>query len=421
MTVPATDSSALKPTATYLITGGLGGLGLAVAEWLVEQGARHLLLLGRSAPNAEAQQQLKRLTALGVTVTVIQADVTDRAQLENALQQVDSRYPLCGVIHSVGVLDDGLLVQQSWARFAKVLAPKIQGSWHLHELTKTLPLEFFVLFSSMTGLLGNRGQANHAAANAFLDAFVHYRRAHGLPALSINWGGWAEIGAAADLVRENRQFMAARGQGAIDPTQGLAAFAYLLAQNQEQRAVQVGVMPIQWPQFLANTVATNLLYRDFQQADLATPPLVATTPVINLRHQLSAADTDTRNQLLIDYLRSAVAKVLGLRDPAQIHPHQGLLEMGLDSLMAIELRNQMGRTLEQKLPSTLIFDYPTIDELRQYLLRTLFAGEAPPTTAVVTPELADTPSTPGLVAEAIAELSVDELMAQIAADFKAIQ
>ena len=416
-------TATVHAAATYLITGGLGGLGLAVARWLAEQGARHLLLLGRSAPNAAAQTQLDQLRALGVVVTVVQADVTDRAQLQNALAQVDSRYPLRGVIHSVGVLDDGLLAGQSWARFTKVLAPKLAGTWHLHELTQALPLDCFVLFSSMTGLLGNQGQANHAAANAFLDAFVYYRRAQGLPALSINWGGWSDIGVAADLVRANRQLMAERGQGAIAPAQGIAAFAYLLAQSQRRQAVQVGVMPIQWPQYLTQAAAASLFYRDFRQANAGAQPLVSTAPTVNLRQQLQAADPATRRQHLLDYLRTAVAKVLGLRDPAQIHPQQGLLEMGLDSLMAIELRNQLGRTLAQKLPSTLIFDYPTIDELRHYLLETLFVDEAAPVPAaadIMTVAAAD-PGRHELVTEAIAELSADELMAQIAADFKAFQ
>ena len=402
---------------------GLGGLGLAVATWLAEQGARHLLLLGRSTPKVEAQQQLDQLRALGVAITVVQADVTDRAQLQNALAQVDSCYPLRGVIHSVGVLDDGLLAGQSWARFTKVLAPKLAGTWHLHELTQALPLDFFVLFSSMTGLLGNQGQANHAAANAFLDAFVYYRRAQGLPALSINWGGWSDIGVAADLVRANRQLMAERGQGAIAPAQGIAAFAYLLAQSQRRQAVQVGVMPIQWPQYLTQAAAASLFYRDFRQANAGAQPLVSTAPTVNLRQQLQAADPATRRQHLLDYLRTAVAKVLGLRDPAQIHPQQGLLEMGLDSLMAIELRNQLGRTLAQKLPSTLIFDYPTIDELRHYLLETLFVEEAVPVPAAedMTAVAAADPGRHELVTDAIAELSADDLMAQIAADFKAFQ
>ena len=423
LTAPAAESATIDPTATYLITGGLGGLGLAVATWLAEQGARHLLLLGRSTPKVEAQQQLDQLRALGVAITVVQADVTDRAQLQNALAQVDSCYPLRGVIHSVGVLDDGLLAGQSWARFTKVLAPKLAGTWHLHELTQALPLDFFVLFSSMTGLLGNQGQANHAAANAFLDAFVYYRRAQGLPALSINWGGWSDIGVAADLVRANRQLMAERGQGAIAPAQGIAAFAYLLAQSQRRQAVQVGVMPIQWPQYLTQAAAASLFYRDFRQANAGAQLLVSTAPTVNLRQQLQAADPATRRQHLLDYLRTAVAKVLGLRDPAQIHPQQGLLEMGLDSLMAIELRNQLGRTLAQKLPSTLIFDYPTIDELRHYLLETLFVEEAVPVPAAedMTAVAAADPGRHELVTDAIAELSADDLMAQIAADFKAFQ
>ena len=384
---PVAQQQPLHAQATYLITGGLGGIGLAVAHWLATQGAGQIVLLGRSKPNADLQPQLDAITALGAKLTIVQADVTIFAQLQAALQQIDPAYPLRGVIHAVGVLDDAILANQNWSRFARVLAPKLQGAWHLHTLTQTLPLDFFVLFSSTAGLLGNRGQANHAAANAFLDAFVHYRRARGLPALSINWGAWAEVGAAAALVRTQQQQLLAQGMGVINTRTGIDAFAYLL----QQRAPQIGVVPIHWAKFLTSGLHTTLFYADFVAA--AAKQVPTATPIeqpsgVNLRSQLAAAGHQAeRDQLLQNYLRTAVARVLALRNPEQIDPREGLLDLGLDSLMAVELRNQIGRALETRLPSTLIFDYPTIAALQQYLLDALFSAEetAPPASAAQQP------------------------------------
>ncbi|MEM7125069.1 MAG: SDR family NAD(P)-dependent oxidoreductase [Chloroflexota bacterium] len=371
LTIPATDEPtsnelAIRAEVTYVITGGLGGLGLAVAQRLAEQGARHLLLVGRSQPKPEAQLHLDLLSDMGVQIIVAQADVTNLEELGEALQRLDTRYPIGGVIHSVGVLDDGALLMQNWSRFAKVLAPKLQGTWHLHELTKNLPLDFFVVFSSATSLLGNAGQANHAAANAFLDAFVYYRRAQGLPALSINWGAWSEIGSAADLVGDQQHKIADQGQGIISPQQGLDAFSYLL----NQHVTQVGVAPIQWPKFLTDTTDSRGFYANFRQ--VSSEQLVPdTTPLLSLRQQLIDSDAEVRRELLLDQLRIALAKVLGHSEPSAIDAQQGLLEMGLDSLMAIELRNLLARTLEQSLPSTLTFDYPTLYAMSTYILQEL--------------------------------------------------
>jgi NAD(P)-dependent dehydrogenase (short-subunit alcohol dehydrogenase family)/acyl carrier protein len=356
------------PDATYLITGGLGGLGLATAAWLAGQGASHLLLMGRSRPTAAAQEQVDALTAQGVTVTLAQGDVSRRAQVQEVLAQIDRRYPLRGVIHSVGVLDDAALLDQSWARFTPVLAPKVAGAWHLHELTQGLPLDFFVLFSSVASLLGNRGQANHAAANAFLDALAHCRRAQGQPALSINWGAWSDIGSAADFVRTQRRRLADQGLGVIAPDLGIQTFANLL----KQPAVQVGATPLDWPKFLAGETRANPFYANFAQA-VTQPVERVTAPPAHLRQQLEVATSEDRPQLLLEYLRVAVAKVLRLSTAEQVDPRRGLLEMGIDSLMAIELRNLLGRALELPLPSTLIFDYPTVEALHDYLLAVLFA------------------------------------------------
>jgi acyl transferase domain-containing protein/acyl carrier protein len=416
---PATNPPKVRiqAGATYLITGGLGGLGLAVARWLAEQGARHLLLIGRRPANAAAQRQLDALADLGVAVTVAQADVTNLAQLKAVVQRVDPRYPVRGVVHAVGVLDDGALLQQNWSRFASVLAPKAQGAWHLHELSKDggplAGLDFFVLFSSLASLLGNRGQANYAAANAFLDALAHYRRGQGLPALCINWGAWAEIGMAAELVRDGRHQIAQQGLGFLSPQQGLDALAYLL----EQETAQVGVIPLEWSKFLDRRDAPQPFYATFAQ-----PPLdkaVPTTPAFPLRQQLAAASAEQRSLLLMQHLRTAVAQVVGLRSPEQIDPRQGLMELGVDSLMAVEVRNRLSRTLDQPLPSTLLFDYPTLERLAGFLLETLFASQPAldkeRTTGATGASVLGT-----LVASDIAALTAEELMAQIAKDFQAL-
>ncbi|QYO65133.1 SDR family NAD(P)-dependent oxidoreductase [Leptolyngbya sp. 7M] len=197
-------SPPIRPDSTYLITGGTGGLGLLMADWLVQQGAKHLVLLSRrisptTAPTIQAWQQA------GVQVVTATVDVADRSQLAQCLNNLESSLPpLGGIIHAAGVLDDGMLHQQTWEKFAAVLRPKLLGAWNLHQLTQTQPLDFYVLFSSATALLGSPGQANHVAANVFLDSLAHYRRSLGLPALSINWGIWSEVGSAVARQAESR-------------------------------------------------------------------------------------------------------------------------------------------------------------------------------------------------------------------------
>ena len=369
---PTDHTISIHAEATYLITGGLGGIGLEMAKWLVQQGARHLLLVGRSPINPAAQAKIVALVEMGAEVVYHQVDVTVQAQVAQVLAQVNAQHPLRGIIHSVGVLDDGGLLQQSWARFHNVLAPKIVGAWHLHTLTLGTPLDFFVLCSSAAGLLGNRGQANHAAANAFLDAFAWYRHAQGLPALSINWGAWSTVGAAAELVRHKQQAMAERGIGVISPEQGISAFAALLGQD----AIQVGVIPIHWPKYLDADTAQRPFLRAFTKRFLpeaTQSKRSATTQAhTNLREVLSALSSNARAEQLSRYIRAEIAQVLGIAEMQLIPSQQPLFELGIDSLMALELKNKLEAGLCAPLHSTLIFDYPTIDGLTTYLLTHLF-------------------------------------------------
>ncbi|MEK7324228.1 MAG: SDR family NAD(P)-dependent oxidoreductase, partial [Chloroflexota bacterium] len=232
---------AIRADASYLITGGLGGLGLRVARWLADRGARNLVLVGRRQPGEAASRAVSELQEMGVHVRIVQADVSKADQVQKLLASIEPT--LKGIVHAAGTLDDGILQQQNWQKFTNATAPKIDGAWNLHTLTQHLPLDFFVLFSSASSLLGSPGQGNYAAGNAFMDALAHYRKAQGLPALSINWGAWSEVGMAASLESQDQRRWAAQGMGAMTPEQGLAVFGQLL---DAAEAAQIGVLPINW-------------------------------------------------------------------------------------------------------------------------------------------------------------------------------
>ncbi|MFZ4850711.1 MAG: SDR family NAD(P)-dependent oxidoreductase, partial [Caldilinea sp.] len=327
----------LLPEASYLVTGGLGGLGLQIAQELAAVGARQLLLAGRSGVRTEAQRALlAELGQSGVRVEVVQADVADAAAVRALVDRALSLGPLRGIVHAAGVLDDGVLAAQTPARFAAVLAPKAEGAWHLHRLTQQCDLDFFVAFSSTTSLVGNPGQSNYAAANGFLDGLMQARHSQGLPGLSINWGPWAEVGMAAHL----RSQIQRQGMGLIAPGQGRQLFRHLLAQP----VAQVGVLP--------------RLRR--QETPVSRP--------LGLRGEMVGLPSAQRAPRMESYLRQEIAGVLGLRDGSAVELRARLFDMGLDSLMAVELRNKLQKGLDVQLHATLLFDYPTLEVLAPYLL-----------------------------------------------------
>ena len=351
----------LGSDGTYLITGGLGGLGLLVAQWLVERGAKHLVLLSLSGQKPSSSNQLEKLKQTGVQVKVFQSDVSDSEQLALVLSEIEqSSPPLRGIIHAAGVLDDGVLQQLHWQRFAEVMAPKVQGAWNLHRLTENKPIDFFVLFSSNTSLLGTSGQANYAAANAFLDALASYRRMLGLPGLSINWGAWAKVGMTARLQLNDR--FRQQGEASIAPQQGLEILEQLL----REPLVQVGVMPIDWSRFLQKQLAISPFLSDFLNE---FEPLAE----VEFRKQLEALLPPKRKALLVAHVRTQVAKVLGMSSPESIELGQQLIDLGLDSLMAIELRSYLQVSLSCSLPSTMLFDYPTLEAMVNYLAQKVFS------------------------------------------------
>ncbi len=370
-----------EPAASYLITGGLSGVGLRVADWMVEHGARHLVLMGRSAPAAAAITAIAAMQAHGATVVVQQGDVSRADDVRAALARVPEGVPLRGVMHCAGVLSDGVLAQLDRGRFETVMAPKVAGSWHLHDLTRGLPLDFFLLFSSAVSILGSAGQGNHAAACAYQDALAWDRVASGLPAASINWGPWSDIGS---VVRQNvGDRLKTKGLKPFGPEEGLAAIEVVL----REPVPQVAVIRADWTAYAREVDGPRpapFFERVITHA-VERPSAAAPAQKENLAARLRAVTPTEGRKLLQAHVRQQIATVLGLDAGFRLEAQHGLRDLGIDSLMSIELRNRLQASLGSPLPSTLVFDYPTVDALTEYLAGQALASEAaavPPAPAV---------------------------------------
>lgn len=398
----------VRSDGTYLITGGWRGLGLLVARWLADQGARKLVLVGQSEPKDDALEHIQQLRAMGVEISMAQVDVSQFDQVQRLVAQIGDQAPLRGVFHLAGRLDNGAFLQQTWDRFAPVLAPKVWGTWNLHQATLHAPLDYFVMFSSVIHLIGNPGQANHAAANAFLDAFAHHRRAMGLPGLSMGWGVWAEIGSAADLVRHGRKRLTdEQGLGIMSPRQGMRTFAALLVQNPKH----VSVAPMHWDRFAArfehlapyfDEVCANLQAEDAQKPSEES----------NFLQMLNQAPVTERRTLLQSHIQRQVSTVLGM---AQLPPlTTGFADMGMDSLMAVDLKSRMQASLGVPLRSTLVFDYPTIEKLTGYLAKEVVRLEGLEEGASASPADTDAPAGGDAASMTNAELGeIEELLERV--------
>ncbi|WP_257460230.1 type I polyketide synthase [Archangium lipolyticum] len=362
--VPAAEARRLRADGTYLITGGLGGLGLSVAKWMAEQGAGHLVLVGRdTALTPEQQASVAALEATGARVRVARADVSDRTQLAQVLSEIArGGPPLRGILHAAGVLDDGVLMQQTVERFRRVMAPKVLGGWNLHVLTREMPLDFFVLYSSAASLFGAPGQGNYVAANAFLDALAHHRRALGLPGLSINWGPFSEVGLAAAQANRGAR-LAQRGSDSLTPAQGNALLGRLL----DGDVTQMAVMPLElhkWVEFYPRARSSPWL-SELVPAGAGAGSGGARD--VALLETLRTATQEEARVALEQFVREQLARVLRL-DSARIDPQVPLQGFGLDSLMGLELRNRLESGLGLSLPVSLIWKHPTLAALCEHLL-----------------------------------------------------
>jgi len=357
------DASAIeiRSDATYLIAGGLGALGLGLAKWMASQGARHLALTSRSGLTERTRERVRELENMGVRVLALAADAASEADMARVFADVaGSLPPLRGIVHAAGVLDDGILLQQSWERFERVMAPKVKGAWNLHRLSDGLELDFFVLFSSTAALLGSPGQGNYAAANAYLDALAAYRRACGQPGLSINWAPWADLGMAASLGNAFRKRMESRGLRLLAPAQAFRMFGTLL----HAQVAQVAVMPIDWSTFKRQLPAGSEppALTDF----LEDEPAEATGRG-RYAEELQSAPASERGALLTTYLQQRIAEVLGMAPPQLPAIDQGFADMGMDSLMTLDLKARLELDLGMPLSPAMVFNYPTIESLGAHL------------------------------------------------------
>ena len=370
--VPHINSQVVKSDGSYLITGGLGALGLQVAQWLVNNGAKYLILLSRSPASAEAQSVIDKLKQQDITVEVIRADITDYDASVRAFRghevfpkDITPLPPIKGIIHAAGILDDGLIQNLTWERFQKVLQPKVIGTWNLHLATQHLDLDWFVCFSSVVSVFGAAGQSNYAVANAFMDNLMAYRRSLGLPGSTVNWSIWNQGGMAQRLTEQQQQRLNQQGLTPIEPEQGLAVLKQVLQQNSQQTIV----FPVDWATFLAqqplNPFFTNV------RSQVTKPEETASS----FLQQLASIPQSDRISTLKNHIRAQVAKVLGFSDVELIDSEEKLADLGMDSLMAVELKNNLQASFGDVISLTTAFDYPSVELLTNYIAEELSIEE----------------------------------------------
>ncbi|MFF7130687.1 SDR family NAD(P)-dependent oxidoreductase, partial [Streptomyces sp. NPDC008240] len=354
---------------TVLVTGGTGGLGRTIARHLVtEHGVRDLLLVSRRGPAAPGTEELvAELQDQGARVAVEACDLADRM----ALATLIARHPVRAVVHSAGVLDDGVVASLTPERLATVLRPKVDAAWNLHEATKDLDLSAFVVFSSVAATFGSIGQANYAAGNAFLDGLAQYRRAAGLPSVSLAWGPWAQTeGMTGELSTAEVERIARLGMPAITPELGLALFDAALAVG---RPVTLPVR-LDFGAIRAHGEVPALL-RGLIRSRPARGTAVGTATAAGLAQRLTGLSEAERREEVLALVRTQIAAVLGHTGSDSIDPTRAFQELGFDSLTAVELRNRLGTVTGLRLPTTVVFDYPTADALTGFVLDELFGGE----------------------------------------------
>ncbi|MFD2420915.1 SDR family NAD(P)-dependent oxidoreductase [Amycolatopsis pigmentata] len=348
-------AEALAPTrfaadGTVLVTGATGALGKLLARHLVvTRGVRHLLLVSRSGQSAPGAAELAaELTTHGARVRFAACDVADRQALEAVLAGLPDRHPLIAVVHAAGVLDDGVFTSLTPDRLDTVLGPKALAAWHLHELTRGMDLSAFVVFSSVAGVLGHPGQANYAAANAFLDGLATHLRRHGRAATSLAWGMWEQAGMAGDLSTTDLSRLDATGVRAMPPGEALSLFDIALDTG-------LGCLVPARLRTTPDDVTPSLLRRPAPALPRLRPEGRSGTPADRF-----AAETPARQrELMVELVRGEVAAVLAHNAPGDVEPEKAFSDLGFDSLTVIELRNRLTRTTRLSLPATLVLDHPT--------------------------------------------------------------
>lgn len=393
MHVPKTATQRpFRADSAYLITGGLGGIGLEVARWATQNGARRLILMGRTPlpPRVEWMnnhpdrigrmiQAMIELEELGASVQYVPMDVADEDRLSAFLDSYKQEHwpPIRGVFHAAGVIDDRLVTQLDAASFNYVMRPKMLGSWLLHAYLYDQPLDFFVMFSSYGSLVGQSGQGNYAAANAFLDALASMRQSQGLPGLSINWGAWKGLGfAATPGGKRVLEKLALQGLPAFSVEQGLAALKILM----EGTAAQAMVAPVIWSRLRTSGLARARIWNDLLETRAETAPQAKEISQ-TVREALAARPNAEQRPALQAHIQKTLGQVLRMA-PERIEPKTPLGSLGLESMMSVEFRNRLEASLELKLSATLVWSYPTLHDLTDFLMEKLGLTETLETPAV---------------------------------------
>ncbi|WP_285505353.1 type I polyketide synthase [Actinokineospora sp. NBRC 105648] len=370
------DDSRGWPDGTVLITGGTGALGVLVAQHIAASSPAHLLLVNRSG-RADLLDDLR-----GANVTVAACDVADRASLAALIDSIPADRPLRAVVHAAGVLDDATIGALTPEQVARVLAPKADAAWYLHELTRDLPLDRFVLFSSAVAVVGAPGQANYAAANAFLDALAEHRAAEGLPATSIAWGLWTAAGAMTDhLDHGDHARLARRGVGLLEPEAGLAVLDRATASHVVKSPLDLAVL------------------RREAEAGTLLPVLSGLVSTVVSRptaggawaRRLAGERPEDRRRVLAGLLREQAAAVLGHDDATRVDAERAFKDLGFDSLTAVELRNRLAALTGVALPATVVFEHPSVAALAEHLVESLFATKKKSVTTVVKSDVDNDP------------------------------
>ena len=370
---PPLPEFSVKPDGAYLITGGLGGFGRVLAEWLVECGAKHLVLTSRSgASTPETAAFVTNLQEKGINVTVVKADIGSHADVTRLIAESStSEIPLKGIFHLAMVIDDAPMSALTPERLRVVMAPKAHGAWLLHEATKGLPLDCFVLFSSVSSIFGNPAQGNYAAANAFLDSLAHHRRALGLPATAVNWG---VLGGQGYVARNERvaEFLARQGTGALTPGEVTSLLESFLTSHTTQAAA-IRVDWAKWRQSFRGMQDNPLVERIFASGVELTESSGGTS---DWRQKIQSATAGERDAVLGQAVREVVGSVLRVK-PDSLRDDQPLADLGLDSLMGVEIESLIESSIGVALPPTSLMRARTVGQIATLIAEHLGGAESP--------------------------------------------
>ncbi|MGH3940586.1 MAG: SDR family NAD(P)-dependent oxidoreductase [Pseudonocardiaceae bacterium] len=371
------QSLRVSPDETYLVTGGLGALGVVAARKLVSEGARHVALVSRRAITDEELARLETDLGADTELTVYQGDVADTADVARITDLLGQRgIPLGGIIHAAGVLADAPVAHQTWDSIDRVLRPKVYGTWLLHQVVASIPsVRFFVSYSSISSVLGTTGQCNYAAGNAFMDVLMHWRTALGLPSLSVNWGPWAEVGMAASLTDQQIKSIEERGIGFVKPAVGMRTLFASLGLTPAQSIIG----EFDWGRYVANQPFVNALFTK------VLPKGGRQAQSVDLEALLTQPKAE-REAAIREILRAKVAQVLRFDSPDDVAPDARFVEMGLDSLITVELKNALEAIFRIPLPTSALFDYSGVQALAEFVSQQLVPEPAAPSRDV---DLAD--------------------------------